>query len=217
MHEELFSQGQCLGHIQQYIFKYIVLFSYSVICSWNFSTYSNNFYIQYMYRLYTVNMQRTSCWPGWWTHIDMMFTSKTFVCVNVCKKQRHIINAPTRIIGYVMRPRTCLWACSSGATCSPCLHWENGTWSNISRQSMRGGAGGGEEKSVRKAGYLLSLMGGIPGRWARCVRMCASWGKTWIHWEKTQTVWHREKADNYLYWLKPASQHTEDRKLWLDQ
>lgn len=79
--------------------------------------------------------------------------------------------SPSCVIGYVMRPcRTRSWACSAGATCSPCLRWENGTWSNISRQSMRGGAGGGEEKSVRKAGYLLSLMGGIPGRWAGCVR-----------------------------------------------
>lgn len=24
---------------------------------------------------------------------------------------------------------------------------------------------------------------------------------------KTHRVWHEEKADNYLYWLKPASQH----------
>ncbi len=45
------------------------------------------------------------------------------------------------------------------------------------------GGGGGEQKSVRKAGYLPSLMGGggIPGRLALRVCMCVSWGKTWIH------------------------------------
>lgn len=76
---------------------------------------------------------------------------------------------------------------------------------------------GEEKKSVRKAGYLLSLTEGFPRGGEEGGVGGLRRGKTWIHWEKTQRVWHEEKADNYLYWLKPASQHREDRKLWLDQ
>lgn len=54
------------------------------------------------------------------------------------------------------------------------------------------GEGGG---SVRKAGYLLSLMEGSPhGRgWP------VASGKDLDSLRKRQRVWHEEKADNYLY------------------
>lgn len=65
---------------------------------------------------------------------------------------------------------------------------------------MNKGMGGGGGKSVRKAGYLLSLMEGSPHRGEKRGRgqQVAS-GKDLNSLRKTQHVWHEEKADNYLY------------------
>lgn len=106
-----------------------------------------------------------------------------------------------------------------------CLHLLKGARRAISHGNRwtgeleGGGAGGAKKKKIGKESRLSPVInGGIPvWRGRREGQAGLRRGKTWIHWEKTQRVWHEEKADNYLYWLKPASQHRQDRKLWLDQ
>lgn len=82
-------------------------------------------------------------------------------------------HAPTGIFVYARVCVQCLRHVHAVFTPS-----EKGTRADISRQSMhREGRGveKGREKSVRKAGYLVSLMEGIPDGWG-CVHVCVLGG-----------------------------------------
>lgn len=109
--------------------------------------------------------------------------------------------------------RVCVCA-HRGVPCGPlCLHLLTGAHRVISHgnQWTRGENGGGgdwkRKKSLRKAGYLLSLMEGYPrgGRAGRERR-----GKTWIHWEKTACLAWRESRQ--LSILIKASQPARRRQ-----
>lgn len=91
-----------------------------------------------------------------------------------------------------------------GPPCLLLLKGAHGVISHGNRWTREWGRG----RKISKESRLSPVInGGIPA-W-RGGKRGRGWqvGKDPNSLRKTQRVWHEEKADNYLYWLKPASQH----------